>query len=256
MELPEVQDLFVFPSCGDESTSIGAAYHVYVAMTREMGGDSIPAPIDDIYYGPDFSDDDVLTALKKGDVRFKSQHMSDVDKEVAGLIASGEIVARCSGRMEFGARALGNRSILADPADQQSVRIINMMVKKRDFWMPFAPVILWEQQADYIVNPKRIKSPYMMLTFDTTDKRDDLVAALHQADFTARAQILERSYNPGYYNIIERFSHETDRSVLLNTSFNLHGYPVVCSPDEALWVFANSGLKYLALGNHLISKSS
>ena len=156
--------------------------------------------------------------------------------------------------MEFGARALGNRSILADPKNQDSVRIINQMVKKRDFWMPFAPVMLKERVDDYLINPKGVKSPYMMLSMGTTAKRTEFMAAVHQADLTARAQIIEEKLNPEYYRILKEFEKITGRGVLLNTSFNLHGYPMVYGPKEALRVFENSGLDHLVLGNYLVLK--
>jgi carbamoyltransferase len=131
-----------------------------------------------------------------------------------------------------------------------------MMVKKRDFWMPFAPVMQAEQQHDFIINAKQIESPYMMLSFDTTKRREEFIASVHPADYTARAQILEESYNPDYHRLITEFEKRTNRGVVLNTSFNLHGYPVVCDPDAALRVFRNSGLRFLALGNYLVSKTS
>ena len=129
-----------------------------------------------------------------------------------------------------------------------------MMVKKRDFWMPFAPVILKEREDDYIINPKKVRAPYMIMSFDTTEKRGDFIAAVHQADLTARPQVLEENWNPEYYRILKEFEKETGSGVLLNTSFNLHGYPIVYGPGEALWVFENSGLEYLALGNYLVIK--
>ena len=120
--------------------------------------------------------------------------------------------------------------------------------------MPFAPVIMKEREKEYIINPKNIQAPYMMLSFDTTEKRSELIAAVHQADLTARPQIIEEAWNPEYYKILKEFEKETGRGVLLNTSFNLHGYPIVYGPKEALWVFSNSGLEYLALGDYLIEK--
>jgi carbamoyltransferase len=254
MEMEEVDDLFVMPSCGDESNSIGAAYQVYAQSCRALGRDVDAAPLGGLYLGDAFSDADVEGALAGSEGRLDVTRCDDIDAVVAQLLANGKIVARCQGRMEFGARALGNRSILADPADHRCVRAINMMVKKRDFWMPFAPVILRERAAEYIANPKNVASPYMMLSFDTTEARDDLIAAIHMADQTARAQILEESWNPGYYRVLKEFERLTGRGAILNTSFNLHGYPVVNGPREALWVMENSGLQHLALGNYLVSK--
>lgn len=253
MELDCVDDLFVFPSCGDESNAIGAAFAVYADICRETGEEVYIKPLKNIYFGPSFSDSDVESALEqRSDLNVN--RISDIEKEIASIIAEGGVVARCKDRMEFGARALGNRSILADPSNYACVRTINMMVKKRDFWMPFAPVMMKERASEYIINPKNVASSYMMLSFDTTDKREEFIAGVHQADLTARAQILEEEWNVGYYRILKEYETLTSRGVLLNTSFNLHGYPIVYGPEEALWVFENSELKYLALGNYLISR--
>jgi carbamoyltransferase len=254
MEMPEVEDLFVFPSCGDESTAIGAAYQAYAEKVQEAGGEvRIPA-LDTIYFGTSFTGEDVKEAIARRPGKFRYTPHADIEKEVAALIEAGEVVARCRDRMEFGARALGNRSILADPANPGCVRTINMMVKKRDFWMPFAPVVSWDRQDTCILNPKRVRSPHMMLSFDTTGRREEFIAAVHPADLTARAQILGEGQNPAYHRILSEFERLTGRGVLLNTSFNLHGYPIVAGPEEALWVFENSGLEYLALGDCLITK--
>lgn len=252
MELNEVDGLFIAPSCGDESNSIGAAYHVHsMNKISDTQSHDIP-PLGPIYLGPEFSDDEAETSLKSRD--FKYELVDDINFKIAKLLADGKIVARCIGGMEFGARALGNRSILADPSNQDCVRVINMMIKKRDFWMPFAPVVVDERQDDYIINPKKFKNPYMMLSYDTTEKREEFMGGVQQADLTARAQIIEEEYNPGYYKVVKEFEKITGRGILLNTSFNLHGYPMVNTPEDALWVFENSGLKYLALGNYLVSK--
>src|SRR5436190_2168350 len=156
---------------------------------------------------------------------------------------------------EFGARALGNRSILANPSDHRVVTLINRMIKNRDFWMPFAPSILRERENDYLVNPKGLASPYMMLAFPTNPKRrDEIVAAVHPHDGTARAHILDETWNPGYHRVIREFERRTGIGAVLNTSFNLHGEPLVGSPADAIDTFERSGLPHLALGRFLISK--
>jgi carbamoyltransferase len=250
-EMPEVEDVFVFPSCGDESNSIGAALQAYVQESGQM-----PQPIGPIYWGPTFSGEEVEHAIedccKNG---FEFDEVNDIEGAIADLLLEHKIVARVAGPMEFGARALGNRSILADPSDLRNVQTINRMIKMRDFWMPFAPVILAERQDEYMRRTKPVKSPYMMFAFDSEpSRRHEMIAAIHQADWTMRPQIIERDYNPAYYEIIRRFEKKTGRGVLLNTSYNLHGYPITLGPREALSVFNDSGLEYLALGNYLLSK--
>lgn len=256
MEMPEVESLFVFPSCGDDSLSIGAACYLYSQKCLENDEVSIIPPLRDMYFGDSFSDEMVEEIIKEnlGKFKFEYEYVNDIGKRVAELLVENKIVARCKGRMEFGARALGNRSILADASDLGCTRTINMMIKNRDFWMPFAPVILKKREKDYIINPKNIPAPYMIMSFDTTDKREDFIAAIHQADLTARPQIIEKEWNPEYYKILKEFERSTGRGVLLNTSFNLHGYPIVHGPREAMWTFKNSGLEYLALGNYLLYK--
>jgi len=163
-------------------------------------------------------------------------------------------VARHAGREEFGARALGNRSILANPSDPRVIRIINEAIKARDFWMPFAPSLLSERASDYIVNPKRVPAPYMILTFDTSERRRELTAAIHPYDFTVRPQVVERMWNPRYHAILKEFERLTGIGGLLNTSFNLHGFPIASSPWDSLDVFDRSGLTTLAIENWLVEK--
>ncbi len=251
-EMPEIENVFVFPSCGDESNPVGAAFQAYVEETGQP-----PEPIGPIYWGPEFTANEVEGAIKEAskECKFGFEEKKDIESTVTDLLLEHKIVARAAGRMEFGARALGNRTILADPADLVNVQTINQMIKIRDFWMPFAPVILAERQDDYIVRSKPVMSPYMMFAFDTQrSRRREMIAAVHQADGTARPQVIEKDWNPPYYEIVRKFEDKTGRGALLNTSFNLHGYPITRGPAEALWVFKNSGLEYLALGDYLIHK--
>ncbi len=252
-ELPEVEDLFVFPSCGDETNAVGAAYWVEAREGRD--GRHIP-PVKDLYWGSSYNDEQIEAALnkRKHNGQWGFQKVENISACVAELLAKGEVVARCTGRAEFGARALGNRSILADASRADVIRVINDMIKSRDFWMPFAPAILEERAADYFINPKELFAPYMILSFDTSCRVNELRAAIHPYDLTARPQVVKKDWNPGFYQVIKEFERVTGRGVILNTSFNLHGYPIVNSPDDALDVLEKSGLKYLALDNWLVSK--
>ena len=252
MELPEVEELFIYPSCGDETNAMGAAYCIYA----EKAGIHKMAPLRDLYWGPQFSDAEVEDALRK--FRFRSpvqfQWVKNIEHKVAERLAEGCVVARHAGREEFGARALGNRSILANPSDPRVIRIINEAIKARDFWMPFAPSLLSERASDYIVNPKRVPAPYMILTFDTSARRRELTAAIHPYDFTVRPQVVERMWNPRYHAILKEFERLTGIGGLLNTSFNLHGFPIASSPWDSLDVFDRSGLTTLAIENWLVEK--
>jgi len=250
-ELPEIDTFEVFPSCGDESNIFGGGW-----IVSKSNGEN-PKPINNYYFGPSFSDTETESILRREHAEgyFTYTKKENINEFVAELLAKGNIVARASGHMEFGARALGNRSIFADPSLQNVVPIINALIKSRDFWMPFAPIALADKSEKYIKNEKRLRSPYMMMGFDTTEKRNDIVAGLHPADKSARMQLLERDQNPDVKSILEKFEQKTGRAALLNTSFNLHGYPIVFGPQEALYVFKNSGLLHLVIGNYYLSKN-
>jgi carbamoyltransferase len=255
-EMPECDHLFVVPSCGDESSSIGAAYEAYAESQIEVGDNPNIQPLGPIYLGPAYDEIEIQKKLlqyaENHAIRFEKA--GDINATVAELLQKDKVVARFNGRLEFGARALGNRSILANPSELSNVRKINDMIKMRDFWMPFAPTILYEHEAEYVINPKKIAAPYMILTFNTTEKRRDIQAAIHPADFTARPQVLTEKHNQDYWSIIDLFSGFTGIGAVLNTSFNLHGEPMVASPEDALSTFVRSGLEYLALGDYVVRK--
>jgi len=158
--------------------------------------------------------------------------------------------------MEFGARALGNRSILANPADPRVITTINEMIKKRDFWMPFAPSVTTERARDYLFNPKNIAAPYMVFAFDSRPEKVPVFAAgVHPYDRTARPHEVMEHHNPSYHRLIQHFGEFTGEEIILNTSFNLHGFPNVYTPEQALTTLDNSGLEHLAIGNFLVSKT-
>jgi carbamoyltransferase len=257
LEMPGVENLFVMPSCGDESLAIGAGLWQYVQMCRQDGVKPRIGPLGPLYMGPGYPDEEIGDAIKRADLkrRFSVERVGDIDGYVGERVAGGDVVARFSGRCEWGARALGNRSILADARNRDIVMKINEAVKNRDFWMPFAPSIMKERAEDYIENPKSFPAPYMIISFNTTGKgRESLKAAIHQYDFTARPQVVERSWNPGYHRVLKSFEAETGEGGFLNTSFNLHGYPIVCSPQDAIRTLEVTGLENLALGDWFISK--
>lgn len=257
-ELPSVKSIYVFPSCGDESTAFGAAFYGY---ERERVKDtSLPRikSLKQLYLGGQFLDEEIKKQINKSKNKsFEVKFSKDIEHEIASLLAKGKIVARFAGRMEWGARALGNRSILANPEKLEVLATINDQIKSRDFWMPFAPSILEEDSDKYIFNKKRVPAPYMMMTFNTTEVgKLKLKAAMHQYDYTLRPQIVSKEWNPEYYELIREFKKLTGIGAVLNTSFNLHGYPIVYSPKDAIYVFLKSNLKYLALGSFLLSKVS
>ena len=257
-EMPQTSSVFVCPSCGDESCAIGSAFYRHCAGRPDSKPpvNSRPAA-PSLYLGHSYSEERAERALRDTGAHehYKITRHEDVEERVAGLIADGAIVARFKGAMEFGARALGNRSILAHPGNFDTVRTINTMIKNRDFWMPFALTMMESRARDYLVMGKDWGSPYMMMTYDTTDLAErELSAGLHPYDRTTRPQILSPEQNPDYHRLLEAFERLTGIGAVLNTSFNLHGEPIVCSPEDALRTFERSGLRYLALDSFLVEK--
>lgn len=254
-EMPEVDHVFAMPSCGDESNAVGSCLFGYRHLCDERGLAFSPRPFRGLYLGPDCSRADVEHLIRERNLgaSYEISEPPDINAETAALLAAGQIVARCAGRSEWGARALGNRSILAHPRDIGIVRTLNTAIKGRDFWMPFAPSILSEDAGRYFENPKGIDAAYMSVAFDTTaEARHNLPAAMHAYDQTMRPQVVHREWNPGYYQVISHFRSLTGIGAVLNTSFNLHGEPNVLTPADALHTMESSGLQYLVLGNYLL----
>jgi carbamoyltransferase len=253
LSLDDVDDVFFCPAASDEGLAVGAALKGYFEIALRDGIKPVKEPLKSNYFGSSFTNDQIKDALKNHDMLDKAQYIDDIDDEVGELLATSDmVVARFSGRLEWGPRALGNRSILANPSDPRIVRKINNAIKMRDFWMPFGPSILSTRIDDYLVDP--INSPYMMLAFDTTEKRDDISAALHPYDFTSRPQTVTPEYNSGYEKVLKSFESKTGIGGVLNTSFNIHGYPIVWDPERALDTLNNSSLDALAIGNYLVRK--
>lgn len=253
--LPEVDSFYVMPSASDESLSIGAALHRYYQTSGIVDhGDSV---LTDLYLGGEFDAADeaaaIAGALNGSGARIVQPN--DMNRAIADLLAEGEIVAVCRGRMEWGARALGNRSILASAEDTRRIDRINRMIKMRDFWMPFAPSIRAESAARYFDDPKDLKPWFMTMAFEARPEGyADLAAGSHPRDRTIRPQVVTRAANPAYHAVLGHFEERTGRGAILNTSFNLHGEPIVYAPADAIRVLLSSGLDHLALGHHLISK--
>jgi len=248
-DLDCVHDLFVGGSSSDESQSIGACYFA------NYENDIINKPLNNLYLGTENSKEEVQSYIKENQLNDKYTISEAKNEQIAQLLADGEVIARVVGKMEFGSRALGNRSILANPSNPAIIQHINELIKGRDFWMPFAATVLDTYEDKYLVNPKGFKSIYMAVAMDTKKEfLKDIKAGTHPYDETIRPQILTKEQNKEYYDLIEKFSRLTGIGSLLNTSYNLHGLPVVNDVADAIHVFENSGLKYLILDDVLISK--
>lgn len=245
-ELPEVEEARFMPSCGDEASVFGAA--------RAL---SPINPVNNLYLGPAYTNDEIKAFLNSHAERdkFTVTYQQDINGTIADLLADHKVVARFAGRGEFGARSLGNRAILAHPSDMKSFHTVNEQIKNRDPWMPFAPTILDVDTPHYISNPKNIDAPYMIDAFDTTPEgQKALCAAMHRGDKTVRPQILKREANPGYYDLIEKFKSKSGVGAVLNTSLNIHGYPLASSLEQAIFTMMRSDLRYMALESWLVEK--
>lgn len=241
-----LEDFFIPGNPSDESNCIGAAYYYNYMIGNKN------KPLHSLYLGliPEKNSKIIEDAKKKYHVLDKP-----TNKFIINQLNLGRVVGRCIGSMEFGARALGNRSLLARSDNPELKETINSMIKNRDFWMPFAPIILDSFSNKYLNNFKNISSPYMTVGFETTKEgREALKAALHNADKTVRAQILQREQNSDLYDFIKEYSDHSGFGCLLNTSFNLHGYPIVSDQKDAYYVFENSKLDCLWFDNYLIMK--
>jgi len=248
--VPEIERLYILPSGGDESLAMGAALLRGVRL-----GHTAVEPLGPLYLGPEYGEPEMRAALADLPPGVSIDRRDDIDEVVGRELAAGRVVARFAGRMEWGARALGNRSILADPRSPDVLRKINESIKGRDFWMPFAPSILFERAHEYLVGLGGFRAPYMVMAFPTTDKaRRDLRGALHPYDFTARPQLVEEEWNAGYYQVLKTFEKATGVGGVLNTSFNLHGDPIVNTPADAVYTFRKSALDGLALGPYYVRR--
>ena len=259
-EIPALKDLFVPLSPADETTPMGAAYMVteqhFLAQGRNP--DSAIPPLASVYVGAPVDQRGLAERLAglKAEHGFEVTENPSVDS-IARMLAEGTVVARCRGRSEYGQRSLGNRAILANPAAEGVVTRINNQIKFRDFWMPFCPSILAEDQHDYLVNDKNIQARYMTVSFDIRpDKRKCMAAAIHPADYTARPQLVSQSDNPEYHALITAFKARTGVASVLNTSFNLHGEPMVEDPGDALHTFMESDLDAVWVGDFLVRRKT
>jgi carbamoyltransferase len=203
-----------------------------------------------VYFGPGYGDAEIKQAVAA--YKLPSVQVRDVAGVTARLLASSHIVGWFQGRMEFGPRALGNRSILADAREPAMKDRVNECIKFREGWRPFAPSCLAERAAEYF-QPAH-PSPFMILTFDVRPEKRNVIPAVTHADNSARVQTVRRAVNPRYWELISEFDRLTGVPVIMNTSFNLRGEPIVCSPKDAVRTFYSSGMDFLVMGEHVIPK--
>ena len=254
--LPEVNSMYVMPSASDESLSIGAALHYYnnnfnKNFLTNNGGMS------DLYLGEPVSQQDLKATLNKikKNTNYQIKVNYDFNNIISDILHNGEAIAVCNGRTEWGARALCNRSIIAKSGSKEIVEKINSQIKMRDFWMPFAPTILDTKYKACIEDKKNIKPKFMTFALPAQKKaQGKLAGAMHPVDKTCRPQVLKKSTNQKIYNMLQTYCKKYKEYGVLQTSFNIHGEPIVNSASDAFSTLQRSGLRHLILENFLISK--
>jgi carbamoyltransferase len=242
-----VDDLFVYPAANDAGTAIGAALY---ALRQQR--DVRPGAQDLVYLGPEFDDDFIAAELRQ--CMIAHRRCADVEQAAADRLAAGKVVGWYQGRMEFGPRALGNRSILADPRTAEMKDRINRSVKYREDWRPLAPAVLAERAQEYFVGAR--SAPYMIINFDVQPERRHEIPAVVHVDGTARVQSVGREDNPRFHRLISLFAERTGVPMLLNTSLNSRAQPIACTPRDAITTFYSSGLDALCLGSFLLEKNA
>ncbi len=252
-EMPEVESLYVYPASDDGGTPVGAAILGYLHLCEQKASKPELELPKTMYLGLKFSETEMESAVKIAALPYR--RMANPSQEIGEMLAHGKIIGRFDGAEELGPRALGNRSILADPRNLRFIRKLNFAIKQRDFWMPFAASVLEEDKFRYIKNPTEW-AYYMIEAFDTTSEgAETLVAGTHPFDRTIRPQLVNEM-NPGYRDVLRAFKERTGVGGILNTSFNLHGFPIVGTPEVAIDTLKRSELDAVVLGPFLVSKSS
>jgi carbamoyltransferase len=241
-----VEKLFVQPAAADDGVALGAALAPYL----DGGGKLSSMPMRHGYWGPSFNDDTIESALRT--YRLRYSRLLDPAATAAELLSQRKILGWFQGRMEFGPRALGSRSILADPRDPEMSTKVNNAVKFREWWRPFAPSFKKEAAGDYLESAT--DSPFMIVTAQVRPEKRCVIPAVTHVDGSARPQTVEKEINPLYWRLIDEFGKRTGVPVILNTSFNLRGEAIVHTPTDAIRTFFSSGMDALVMGSFLVEK--
>lgn len=240
------KDLYVMPAAGDNGTAIGAAYYVYNAILKNPR----PEPHMDPYLGTEYSNEEIESVLKE--CKLKYEYYDNIESKTAELLNEGKILCWFQGRMEIGPRALGGRSIIADPTRKEMKDKINAEVKHREAYRPFAPSVIQEAAAEYFETS--VEDPFMLKVCDVRSDKVEILPAITHVDGSARVQTVHQSTHPRYHKMISEFGKLSGVPVVLNTSFNIMEEPIVESPYHAIRCFFSTGLDCLVIGNFVIEK--
>ncbi|HEV8132253.1 MAG TPA: carbamoyltransferase C-terminal domain-containing protein [Acidobacteriota bacterium] len=252
-ELDGVRSVYIHPGMGDDGLMVGAAYLGQRFLARERKAPFQREYLQTVYLGPEFSEDDILSSLQRHGL--KGRRSDQIEGEIAQLLTERRIVGRFAGRMEYGPRALGNRSILADPRDRTINDWLNKRLKRTEF-MPFAPSILEENARDYLKG-WRADQPaarFMTMTYNVYPGAQKNCEAVVHVDGTARPQVVRSEDNPGYHRILMAYKTLSGLPLVVNTSFNIHEEPIVCTPDDAIRSYLLGCVDALVLENIVVSK--
>lgn len=251
LALPNVEEIFIFPAMGDDGLSVGAAYHAWINELKNSGKKIKIPPFNDVYLGPEYTNDEVEATINA--FSLKAKYIGDIGSYIAQKLTEKKVIGLFKGRMEFGPRALGNRSILYTPTDVSVNDWLNKRLKRTEF-MPFAPSTLVDGASDCYINypPASLPCKYMTITVDCTETMKETQPAAVHIDGTARPQVVDKQTNEIYYNIIKNFYELTKIPSIINTSFNQHEEPIVCSPVDAILSFKQGSCDILVLNNYVI----
>jgi len=241
------------PSPGDAGSAVGCAqylYHIYKNNPRTTEKKSIKRIQENVYVGPSFSDEEIIKFLESKNASYETLNRSALLKKTAQIIADGNIVGWYQGRMEWGPRALGNRSILADSRQSEMKDILNIKIKHRESFRPFAPSTLEEHVSEYFDIDR--PSPYMLMVVPI--KKPKLIPAVTHVDGTGRLQSVSKDANPLYYDLIKEFYKITGIPVIINTSMNVMGEPIVNTPEQAYQMILKTDMDCIVMGNNLVKK--
>lgn len=246
------ENVYVQPAAHDAGGALGAAWNV----VREEHSSSRPKKMEHLFWGPDIGDDrEIESVLESWSELVEYRREPDICAKTARLLSEGAVIGWVQGRSEFGPRALGNRSIVADPRPPDNKLIINKMVKKREAYRPFAPSVLEEKAGEYFeVTDSQTAFPFMIFVLNVREKMREVLGAVTHIDGTARVQTVSHETNPKYWMLIHEFEKITGIPIVLNTSFNNNAEPIVDSINESVTCFLTTGLNYLSIGNYLVSK--
>jgi len=248
LENTPFKEVFIQPAAGDSGGALGVASYIYHSILNNNRS----CVMQDAYLGPDFSQNQMKRALVNNGINFKEFSDDSLFKYIAQRLSQDKIIGWFQGRMEFGPRALGNRSILANPGNPEMKDLLNQRVKKRESFRPYAPAALEEKITDFF-NAKQF-SPFMLLSAEVNKDKKTIIPAVTHIDGSARVQSVSKNINPKLWNLIKEFENITGLAVILNTSFNLNREPIVCAPEEAVSCFKRSQMDCLVLGNYVAEK--